>query len=98
MAGFLQRTPIGFSRAYATLAQAEQELACADGPADVVMLHPASVQRYLDAVEGLTKTLREHETAPTQDGELANNVRSLIEAIVSTARPKALMTSRCAAG
>lgn len=58
----------------------ETELAGADTPPNVVALHPATVQRYREQVENLSRTLNNHMLEGDQGP--ANAFRSLVSSII----------------
>jgi len=64
----------------------EAQLCGLDEPPSTVALHPATVRRYVETVDDLSKALADHATAPDDRGPLTQNFRELVHSV--TVHPK----------
>ncbi|RUX25833.1 recombinase family protein [Mesorhizobium sp. M7A.F.Ca.US.011.01.1.1] len=64
----------------------EAQLCGLDEPPSTVALHPATVRRYIETVDDLSKALADHATAPDDRGPLTQNFRELVHSV--TVHPK----------
>lgn len=64
----------------------EGQLCGLDEPPSTVALHPATLQRYAKTVDGLSRALADHATAPDDRGPLIQNFRELVYSV--TVHPK----------
>ncbi|WP_263482268.1 MULTISPECIES: zinc ribbon domain-containing protein [unclassified Mesorhizobium] len=58
-----------------------------DEPPSTVALHPATLQRYVKTVDGLSKALADHATAPDDRGPLIQNFRQLVHSVTLHPKP-----------
>ncbi|MBB6411873.1 recombinase family protein [Mesorhizobium sangaii] len=68
------------------LSEVEAQLSGLDEPPSPVALHPATLQRYIETVDGLSKALADHATAADDRGPLIQNLRGLVHSV--TVHPK----------
>ncbi|RWA74038.1 MAG: recombinase family protein [Mesorhizobium sp.] len=66
--------------------QIEAQLATLDEPPSTVALHPATLERYIETVDALSKALADHATAADDRGPLIQNFRALVHSV--TVHPK----------
>ncbi|MCH4561027.1 hypothetical protein [Mesorhizobium jarvisii] len=64
----------------------EAQLCGLDEPPSAVALHPATLRRYIETVDDLSKVLADHATAPEDRGPLTQNFRALVHSV--TVHPK----------
>jgi site-specific DNA recombinase len=60
------------------LSEIEAELSGLDEPPSTVALHPATLQCYIETVEGLSKALADHAAAADDRGPLIQNLGGLV--------------------
>nr|WP_080643981.1 recombinase family protein [Mesorhizobium loti] len=70
----------------AQLSLIEAQLCNLDEPPSTVALHPATLQRYIETVDCLSKALADHATAADNRGPLIQNFRELVHSV--TVHPK----------
>jgi site-specific DNA recombinase len=68
------------------LSEIEAELSGLDEPPSTVALHPATLQCYIETVDGLSKALADHAAATDDRGPLIQNLRGLVHSV--TVHPK----------
>ncbi len=67
--------------------QIEAQLSSLDEPPSTVALHPATLQRYIETVDGLSKALADHATATDDRGLLTQNFRGLVHSVTVHPNP-----------